>query len=102
MYLKLWLLNTYYNNNNLPSTINFLGTIKDSDGNQSFPLSNLTSGEYFAFSNTYPTFITSGSTTYRITVISSGANAGKLRIEASSVIVPLSERIQNADCCSLT
>jgi len=75
-------LRTYYGNN-LPPTINFLGTIKDSDGNQSFPLSNLTSGEYFAFSDTYPTIITSSSTTYKLTIISS---SGKLKIESKDLM----------------
>ena len=80
-------LRTYYNNNSLPSTINFLATTKDSDGNQSFPLNKLTSGGYFAFSSSFSTFITNGSTTYKLTIISSGADQGKLRIESKNISV---------------
>ena len=78
-------LRSYYNNNSLPATINFLATTEGPNGSQTFPLNKLTSGEYFAFSNTYPTIITNGSTNYKLIVISSGSNAGKLRIESQTL-----------------
>ena len=79
----------YYTTNNVPNKINFLGTINGTEG-QTFPLSKLqtSAGEYFAFSNTYSTIITNGSITYRLTVISSGSDIGKLKIESKDLINP--------------
>jgi hypothetical protein len=71
----------------LKTTINFLGTVTDSLGNQTFPLESLPSSSststYIAFSNSYTTYLTSSSTNYLIQIDGLG---NKLVIKSKSSI----------------